>query len=184
MNRTFLLLGCVALLAMSGVVSAAQMLAERTVEADAASVAPLVEGREEPKFEQPKMEQPKVESVVEQTPKVDLFKGELARGVFCKQISNREPADEVTELGPDVQRVYFFSEVINMAGHTVTHRWEYNGQYMGEVKFNVQSPKWRVWSYKTVSGGKDGIWSVKVLDTAGETVGEKSLAPPAVPPAQ
>lgn len=174
MNRISLHLGCAALLAISGAVSAAQLLAERTVEADAASVAPLVEGREAPKFEQPKVEPAAVPA-----PKADLSKGELARGVFCKQIVNREPAEEVTELTGDIQRVYFFSEVTNMAGHTVSHRWEYNGQYMGEVKFSAQSAKWRAWSYKTVSGGKDGTWTVKVLNTAGEVIGEKSIASPA-----
>lgn len=177
MNRIFSCLGYAMLVAMSGVLHAEQMLAEGTVEADAASVAPLVDGREPATFEQPKVEQPKVEQAIAPVPKFELPRGELARGVFSSQIVDREPADELTELSRDVQRVYFFSEVTNMAGHTVTHRWEYNGQFMGEVKFNVQSPKWRVWSYKTVSGGKDGTWTVKVLNTSGEVVGEKSLAP-------
>ncbi len=106
-----------------------------------------------------------------------LAKGSVARAVFAKQIVKREPVDEVTALSSDVQGVYFFTELNDMAGHTVTHRWEYDGKRVGYTEFKVTAPYWRVWSYRKTPPGSTGTWKVKVLNTVGEVIGEKVLAP-------
>ena len=106
-----------------------------------------------------------------------LGRGSVARAVFTKQVVNREPVDDLTRLSTDVQGVYFFTELKNMAGHTATHRWEYDGQRVGQIEFNVTAAHWRAWSYRKIPPGSTGTWKVKVLNTVGEVVGEKTLAP-------
>ena len=106
-------------------------------------------------------------------------KGALQRAVFAKQIVKREPVDEVTALSSDMQGVYFFTELEDMAGQTVSHRWEYDGQRVGYTEFKVTASHWRAWSYRKTPPGSTGIWKVKVLNAVGGVLGEKTLAPQA-----
>ena len=117
------------------------------------------------------------ESVAPLIERGTVGKGSVARALFAKQIVKREPVDEVTVLSGDVQGVYFFTELRNMAGHTATHRWEYEGQRIGHVEFQVTAPHWRAWSYRKIPPGSTGTWKVKVLNTLGEVISEKTLAP-------
>ncbi|MBI3776211.1 MAG: DUF2914 domain-containing protein [Gammaproteobacteria bacterium] len=107
--------------------------------------------------------------------------GTLVRAVFAKQIVKREPVDEVTTLSSDMQGVYFFTELEDMAGHTVKHVWEYDGRRVGYTEFKVTAAHWRAWSYRKTPPGTSSTWKVKVLNTAGEVIGEKLLAPKAAP---
>ena len=109
----------------------------------------------------------------------ELAKGSVTRAVFAKQILKREPVDEINALTSDVQGVYFFTELKDMGGHTVTHRWEYDGKRVGYTEFKVKAPYWRVWSYRKTPPGATGTWKVKVLNTVGEVIGEKVLVPQA-----
>ena len=76
--------------------------------------------------------------------------GEVARAQFTTAIEAREPVDKVTILSNDVNKVYFFSELRNLQGQSVTHRWLLGGKVMAEVNFNVGGPRWRVNSSKTL----------------------------------
>lgn len=109
----------------------------------------------------------------------ELAKGSLIRALFARQIVNREPVDAITALSADTQGVYFFSELQDMTGHTVTHRWEYDGKRVGYTEFKVMGERWRAWSYRKIPSGSNGTWKVKVLNTIGEVIGEKTLAPQA-----
>lgn len=96
----------------------------------------------------------------------------VARALFTSDVQNREPTDTVTTLSNDKNKIYFFSELTNLGGQTVTHRWEYQGKTMGEVKFDVGGPRWRVWSSKTLLPQWTGEWRVSIIDGAGNKVGE------------
>jgi hypothetical protein len=99
----------------------------------------------------------------------------VARAVFTSNVQGREPVDTITSLGNDKNQIYFFSELRGLGGQTVTHRWEYQGKPMGEVKFNIGGPRWRVWSSKTLNPQWTGEWRVLIIDGAGNTVGEASF---------
>jgi hypothetical protein len=43
---------------------------------------------------------------------------------------------------------------------------------MGEVKFNVGGPRWRIWSSKTLLPQWTGEWRVSIIDGSGNKVGE------------
>lgn len=88
----------------------------------------------------------------------------VARAQFTSAVNDREPADNLTALTNDQTRVYFFSELRNLAGKTVIHRWEHNGKVMHDQPFDVGSPRWRVFSSKTLDPSWTGEWKVSVMD--------------------
>jgi len=99
----------------------------------------------------------------------------IPRAVFTSGVQNREPTDSITSLSNDKNQIYFFSELSGLAGQTVVHRWEYQGKPMGEVKFDVGGPRWRVWSNKTLLPQQTGEWRVSIIDGSGNKVGEASF---------
>ncbi len=96
--------------------------------------------------------------------------GEVVRALFTTGIAQREPVDDITRLGNNVGLVYFFTEVKNMAGQTVTHRWELNGKVMSEIKFDVGGTPWRVYSNKKLQPAWLGEWKASLIDPRGGTL--------------
>jgi len=99
----------------------------------------------------------------------------VARAVFTSSVENREPVDTISTLSNDKNRIYFYTDLRGLGGQTVTHRWEYDGKTMGEIKFNVGGPRWRVWSSKTLLPQWTGEWRVEILDGAGNKISEASF---------
>jgi hypothetical protein len=99
----------------------------------------------------------------------------VARGLFTLAVADREPGEAVTRVPADVGEVFFFTELVDLEGRTVVHRWEWNGQVMAEVAFDVGGPRWRVWSRKALLPEWRGEWSVRVLDDAGAVLAERRL---------
>ena len=99
----------------------------------------------------------------------------VARAIFTSGIENREPTDTITSLSNDKNKIYFYSELTGLGGQSVTHRWEYQGRTMGEIKFNVGGPRWRVWSSKTLLPQWTGEWRVSIIDGSGNKVGEEAF---------
>ena len=62
-----------------------------------------------------------------------------------------------------------------MAGQRVTHRWEYNGQVMADISFNVGGDRWRTHSSKNLQPIWLGEWTVSVLDTDMNVVSRNSF---------
>ena len=99
----------------------------------------------------------------------------VARTVFTSEVQNREPTDTITSLSNDHNRIYFFSELTGLGGQIVTHRWEYQGKSMAEIKFNVGGPRWRVWSSKTLLPQWTGEWRVSIIDGSGNKIAEETF---------
>ncbi len=91
----------------------------------------------------------------------------VARGQFTSGISNREPVDRLVVASPLVHEVYFFSDLRNLQGRTVTHRWEYQGEVVSQKRFEVGGPRWRVNSKIEIGPEQVGKWSVTVIDESG-----------------
>ena len=103
-----------------------------------------------------------------QTAEEQNSKGEVARAQFTTAIQDREPTDDVVTLSNNTDKVYFFTDLINFKGTTVTHRWEFQGEVMAEVNFNVGGDRWRIYSSKNLKPDWIGIWSVTVLNEEGK----------------
>ncbi len=102
-------------------------------------------------------------------------RGSVVRSTFTSSINEREPVDSIQKLENRQNNIYFFTELRDMSGQTAKHRWEYNGEVMAEVKFDVKGPRWRVWSSKQFQPGWTGEWKVSVLNGADEVISEKTL---------
>ena len=100
----------------------------------------------------------------------------VARAIFTSGIENKEPVDELGQLTADSSKIYFFTEIRGMEGHTISHRWEQGGEVRAEVSFEVGGNRWRVWSSKNLMASWLGEWTVSVLDIGGNVLAQESFA--------
>ena len=91
----------------------------------------------------------------------------VARALFTTGIVDHEPVDQVVSTDENQDSVFFFTDLRNLQGRVVSHRWEFEGEFKGEVKFKVAGPRWRVYSRKTLNPEVVGKWTVLVLDESG-----------------
>jgi len=91
----------------------------------------------------------------------------VTRSVFTTTIEDKEPVSELKKITADNTRVYYFTELTGLNGHTITHRWEHNGQVMAEISFQIGANRWRTWSSKNMVASWTGVWQVSVLDEGG-----------------
>ncbi|MGW8229351.1 MAG: DUF2914 domain-containing protein, partial [Gammaproteobacteria bacterium] len=101
--------------------------------------------------------------------------GTVARSAFTTAIADREPVDTLETIEAADQKIYFFTELLDMQGQTATHRWEFNGDVVAEVAFEVKGPRWRVWSSKNLQPEWLGEWKVLVINSANEVISESTL---------
>ncbi len=91
----------------------------------------------------------------------------VARAQFTTGIEDREPVDQVVSLEFYEGDIYFFTDLRHFDGRKVTHRWEFEGELIGQITFDVGGPRWRVYSKRTLDSGLEGKWTVMVLDESG-----------------
>lgn len=119
---------------------------------------------------------PAAEPAAAPAEKAPAAQGSVARAVITSGVTDREPIDELTEVGSDVPVVYFFTDLRDMKGERITHRWEHDGQVVSEVGFDVKGPRWRVWSNKTLPAGSTGAWKVSVVNSAGDVLATREFS--------
>ncbi len=102
--------------------------------------------------------------------------GDVPRAQFTSAIDAREPVDDLEgAAAADLTRLYFFTELRDLAGQTVTHRWSHDGNTMAEISFTPDGARWRVWSSKELLPQWTGTWTVEVVDAAGNVLSTKSI---------
>lgn len=99
----------------------------------------------------------------------------VSRAQFTTAVLDREPTDELSAISPSTEKVFFFTELRNMDGTNIIHRWSLNGSVMAEVSFNVRASRWRVYSSKTLLPEWRGDWVVDVVDENGVVVETKTV---------
>jgi hypothetical protein len=115
------------------------------------------------------MEGNMVESVVAPT-------NHIIRAVFTTAVEAREPVGKVESLTTESGQVCFFTEIVGLEGHTVTHRWSYGGKVLAEVPFAIKGPRWRVYSSKKLIPAWSGRLMVEVVDDEGKVHLTKHLS--------
>lgn len=100
---------------------------------------------------------------------------QISRAQFTSAVLDREPTDEITAIDPGVDKIFFFTELRNMEGTSITHRWSLNGSVMAEVTFKVRASRWRVYSSKTLLPEWRGEWVVDVLDENGSILETRTV---------
>jgi Protein of unknown function (DUF2914) len=93
----------------------------------------------------------------------------VSRSAITSAIEEKEPVDQVIELTNDKTKIFFFTEIRGMEGHTITHRWQHGDNVQADVKFEIGGNRWRVWSSKNLNESLLGEWTVLVMD-AGENI--------------
>lgn len=73
------------------------------------------------------------------------------------------------------KRVMLYTDLRGLAGQTVSHRWEYQGQTVAVIPFEVKGGRWRVHSTKRLTSGMKGSWQVLVVDGKGTTLASRSF---------
>lgn len=99
----------------------------------------------------------------------------VSRAQFTTRIADREPTDSIERLSDDRTRILFYSELRGLAGATISHRWERDGQAMAEVPFLVKANRWRVWSSKNLEPSWLGTWTVSVVTQDGTILASRSF---------
>jgi hypothetical protein len=100
---------------------------------------------------------------------------QVVRSVITSAVVDREPVDDLITVPSTVDNVVFFTELRNMEGQTIMHRWMFGDEQMAEVSFPVGGPRWRVWSSKKMMPEWVGGWKVQVINGAGEVIAEKAF---------
>lgn len=100
---------------------------------------------------------------------------EVSRAQFTSAVLDREPTDELTAIDPGAEKIFFFTELRNMDGTSITHRWSLNGAVMAEISFKVRASRWRVYSSKTLLPEWRGEWVVDVLDESGTVLETRTV---------
>lgn len=94
----------------------------------------------------------------------------IARAQFTNGIKNREPIDHlknrVYSEGQRSKRLFYFTDLRDLKGEKITHRWKYKGNTMAKVNFNVGGARWRVYSSKNLTSSLKGEWQIVVTDSA------------------
>ena len=110
----------------------------------------------------------------------------VVRATITTSVMDHEPVDSVDTVTNDQDVVFFFTEITGLAGGTITHRWEYNGEIMAEVPLDIGGSRWRTHSSKSLFRGWIGEWKVSVVDESGQVLRSVSfnyvpLGTPAAP---
>ena len=99
----------------------------------------------------------------------------LSNADFALEIKERTPLNIVEELDNSFGKIYFFTNIRNLQGQRVKHRWIYNNKVMAEVEFDVNGPRWRVWSSKNLWPTWLGEWTVEVINSKDEVFFKKEF---------
>ena len=99
---------------------------------------------------------------------------QVSRAQFTTGLSNREPINHVTQVNAG-QTVYYFTELMGLQGHTVTHKWQRDGAFQLGLQFPVGAERWRVHSSKTIAPNLTGTWTVSVQNDDGQILRQDTL---------
>lgn len=74
----------------------------------------------------------------------------ISSAVFAKSVENRTPVEIITEADDSLGKIYFFTNIRNLTGDKITHRWIYKDKVKAEISFDIKGKRWRVWSSKNL----------------------------------
>ncbi len=94
----------------------------------------------------------------------------VTRSQFTHAVRNNEPVDTVSSpvrvSSEKAMTLSFFTKVEGMAGEVIRHRWQHDGRVVAEIKFDVESNSYPVYSSKYLNDTMLGRWQVVVLNNA------------------
>lgn len=88
----------------------------------------------------------------------------ISQAVFAASVVDRQPQQIITEADDSLGKIYFFTNIRNLVGDRITHRWLYKDNIKAEISFDIKGKRWRVWSSKNIWHTWTGEWTVEVVD--------------------
>lgn len=111
----------------------------------------------------------------------------VARALLAANIAEREPVAVIDTSSPlQLQAptaLFYFTELRDLNGKRVTHRWYHNGTLVKERTIEVGAIRWRTWSRHVLDELSGGDWKVQLVDSQGAVLAESrwQVAVPAAP---
>lgn len=105
--------------------------------------------------------------------------GKVAHMVLAFAAARPADGDPITspivlEAGQE-KRVMLYTELRDLAGQAVSHRWQHAGRTVAVIPFEVKGDRWRVHSTKRLTAELKGDWQVTVVDGHGATLASRSF---------
>lgn len=96
----------------------------------------------------------------------NLALAQVERSQLTSGIEDHEPIDDLGNIvigqPGSMAKVYFFTQIIDMTGKQITHRWIYQNDEKATVSLNVGADSWRTYSSKNIPDYWQGKWQVQV----------------------
>ena len=99
----------------------------------------------------------------------------ISQAVFATNVENRQPVNIIADADNSLGKIYFFTNIRNLTGESITHRWHFNNKVMAEISFDIKGERWRVWSSKNLWHTWLGEWTVDVLNQHSEVLLSKTF---------
>jgi hypothetical protein len=102
--------------------------------------------------------------------------GSVANSTFTSDIDDGAPVDYRQAFDTNTSTVYYYTEILGLHGHTVTHRWKLEGKVMQEVPIAVKRSRQAVWSKSVMQPDWTGNWTVEVVTERGDVIEADNFA--------
>lgn len=98
------------------------------------------------------------------------------RDVLATAVVEREPVPVSSPIPAEVGRLYYFTEIVDAgAATTVLHLWYWRNRNVSVVLLEVNGPRFRTWSYKTIPPAWTGEWRVEARTPDGTILSSKAF---------
>ena len=100
----------------------------------------------------------------------------VTRALLAANIAEREPVAVIDTASPlqldSPTALFFFTELRDLNGSRVAHRWYHNGTMVKERPIDVGAIRWRTWSRHVLDDLSGGDWKVELVDSQGTVLAE------------
>ena len=101
---------------------------------------------------------------------------EIVLAFVAARPAEGDPITSPIVLGAEQEkRLMLYTELRDLAGQRVSHRWQHEGRTVAVIPFEVKGDRWRVHSTKRLSAELKGSWQVIVVDGHGATLASRSF---------
>ena len=96
---------------------------------------------------------------------------EVAVGVICLNVVDREPVDAGDTFDASVGKLYCYTKIVGAESPIeITHVWYFGDTERARVNLQVESASWRTRSSKVIQTHEVGNWHVDVIGPEGEVL--------------
>jgi len=94
----------------------------------------------------------------------------VVRAVLTDTPRKRQPVQALAgdlPVSDITKRFYFFTEIHDVASRRLTHRWEYRGKAVAQIRFSPSGKNWTGSSSKQIPTHMQGAWRAVLVDEHG-----------------